>query len=224
MKEIFRDRFEGEFYYADDPYSGESNVSELECPIGWIPDWVQGTEPGINHRPEYKPRIGTSEVEFGQKCVGIHTTTSSHDGVMYQQFQVNQGSNIYAIAWAMGKGDGAHGMVVGIDPNGGVDFNSQNVVWGKWWSTDVPDWIEGAWAKIEVESIAQSNMITVFLRTTARIANSNAAHFDEFVLESEGEVLPPVTGGIQDYIDALQRDMNALQSFVDSNSIRALPV
>jgi hypothetical protein len=224
MKEIFNDGFEGEFYYADDPYEPEQNVSELECPVGWTPDWTPSTAPGINHRPEYKPRTNTPEVNFGEKCVGIHTTTSSHDGVLYRSFAVPSGLKVRATAWAMGKGDGAHGMAVGIDPTGGIDFSSPNVVWGEWWSTDVPGWIEGAWAKIGSELISFNSHITVFLRTTARIANSNAAHFDEISLAVEGEITPPITGGIQDYIDALRRDLDALQSFGDSNSIKALPV
>jgi hypothetical protein len=225
MNEIFRDGFENGFYYADDPYSGETNVSELECPDGWMPDWVQGTEPGINHRPEFKPREGTSEVQFGNKCVGIHTTSASHDGVLYRQQTVSPGKNAKVTAWAMGKGEGAHGMVVGIDPLGGTDFTAPSVEWGEWWSTDSPDWVEGSWAEIFCEVIAQSSRITVFLRTNARYANSNAAHFDEVLIESEAGVIPPpVTGGIQDYIDALQRDLDALQAFVDSSSIKALPV
>lgn len=225
MEEIFRDGFENGYYHADDPYSGENEVNELECPEGWIPDWIQGTAPGENHRPEYKPRVGTEEVQFGNKCVGIHTTSASHDGVLYRQLSVLSGATVRATAWAMGKGDGGHGMVVGIDPTGGTDFKSQNVAWGDWWSTDVPDWVEGAWAEIDCETVAESSKVTVFLRTTARYANSNAAHFDEVVIESDATPpIPPPSGGLQDHIDAIQTALDALQAYVDNNSIKALPV
>lgn len=232
MEEIFSDGFEGNFYYADDPYTGETDVSELECPEGWIPYWVQGSQPGIMVRPEYKPRVRPApEVEFGNKCVGIHTTSASHDGVLYKTLSVQSGETVKATAQAMGKGDGAHGMVLGIDPTGGTDFQSSDVVWGKWWSTDEPDWIEGAWAQIEAEAIASSSSITVYLRTNARYANSNAAHFDEVSVSVDGggTTPPPSGGGLQDYINALQADINslqtdldALQAFVDNGAIKAL--
>lgn len=228
---VFEDGFENGFYYADDPYSGDQNVSELECPDGWMPDWMQGDSPGINHRPEFKPKIRPQpEVYQGDKAVGIHTTSASHDGVLYHQFNVLIGAKIKASVYAMGKGDGDHGMVVGIDPYGSTDFkNAVNVTYGEWWSWDVPGWNEDEWRKIDCEVIAQADTVTVFLRTVARISNSNAAHFDAFSLESDQDIPipsePPLPGdGLQSYIDQVQNALNDLQSYVDETSIRALPI
>ena len=233
MTEIFRDGFEGEFYYADDPYEPDQNVSELECPVGWTPDWVESTGAGINHRPEFKPKKKPQpEVYEGQKAVGIHTTTSSHDGVLYRQFDVTPGAKIKASVFTMGKGDGEHGMSIGIDPTGGTNFKTlDGNYWGEWWSTDRGDWENGKWAQISNEVVANSNKVTVYLRTVARIANSNAGHFDNFLLESDkdGPVPPdppdpPVNGGIQDHIDAMQAVVDSLQALVDSGGIKVLPI
>ena len=233
MTEIFRDGFEGEFYYADDPYDNKQGVSELECPIGWTPDWVESTGAGINHRPEFKPKVKPMpEVYEGQQAVGIHTTQSSHDGVLYQRFSVTPGAKIKASVFAMGKGDGGHGMSIAIDPAGGTDFKSlPDNFWKAWWSTDMDSWKEGEWAQVSREVIANSSVITVFLRTVARYANNNAGHFDNFLLESDkdGPIDPPidpdpVEGGIQDHIDAMQAVIDSLQSLVDSGSIKVLPI
>ena len=236
-KMIFEDGFEGEFYYADDPYDGIPNASELECPVGWKPDWVVSTGPGINHRPEFKPKVKPQpEVFEGQKAVGIHTSDSSHDGVLYRQFQVTPGAKIRASVQAMGKGEGGHGMVVGIDPAGGTDFKTlDGNYWGEWWSTDVPDWIEGAWTSISKEVVANSSTITVFLRTTARIANSNTGHFDNFLLESDidGPIDPPTEppsdGGLLEQIEDIKTDLesamvrlDALQSTIVNGAVSAL--
>jgi hypothetical protein len=242
MTEIFRDGFEGQFYHADDHYDNKQSVSELECPIGWSPDWEVSTGPGVNHRPEYKPkdkRQGHPEVYEGQQAIGIHTTTSSHDGVLFRRFQVTPGAKIKASVWAMGKGDGSgHGMSVGIDPTGATNFKTlDGNYWGEWWGTDNGDWVNGEWRNISQEIIANSNIITVYLRTVARYANSNAAHFDSFLLESdldgpidppvdppEPPIDPPVDGGIQDHIDAIQATLDSLQDLVNSSGIRALPI
>jgi len=239
MTIIFEDGFEGAFYYADDKYSGDTDVSELECPVGWKPDWVQGTEPGINNRPEYKPKIKPQpEVYEGERAVGIHSTFSSHDGVIYRQFDVTPGAKIKASVMAMGKGDGGAGMVVGIDPTGGIDFkNLDPAYWGEWWSTDVPDWVEAAWANISKEVIANAPKITVFLRSNSRFPNNNTGHFDNFVLESDKDdpVDPPVPptppGGLVAQIQEIRTDLedaldklDVLESTIIDGAIMALPV
>jgi len=235
MTIIFEDGFEGDFYYADDPYEPKQDVSELECPVGWTPDWEQSTGAGINHRPEYKPKRkseGQPEVRTGNQAVGIHTTSASHNGVLYRQFQVAEGANIKASVWAMGKGDGGHGMVVGIDPTGGTDFlETLDSNWGEWWSTDQDDWVEGEWRQISKTVKAANNVITVYLRSQSRYANNNAGHFDDFMLESDKDEpnpdppTPPTPGtGLQGYIDSMRQTLDDMEQYIQAGKIEALPL
>lgn len=236
------DGFENGFHYANDPYSGETNVSELEVPNGWTPDWRPSTAPGVNHRPEYKPKIKGQhpEVYAGNYSLGIHTSFSSHDGVIWRQVNVGMGKKVNASAWCMSKGDGGHGMAIAIDPLGRTDFKLlPDSAWQDWWGAYEPGWEEGMWSKISAEETSTSDIVTIYLRTKADYANNNAAHFDNVEITTDGgpvdpPIEPPIeppTGGIMDYVDALQEDIDAMQAnldalkeFLDTSSIRALPV
>lgn len=215
------DSFEDGFY----PYDG---AHELECPVHWEPDWVQGTEPGVNHRPEYKPKdkeAGQPEVKDGRYAASIHTRHASHDGVLWRQFNVGAGNAFYATVYVMGKGEkGGLGMVLGADTFGQINFTHESVLWSEWWSQDVPEWEEGKWVQLKVEGVAERDTITIYLRSTAReAADLNASHFDLFALEYEGgepePPEPPVGGGIWEYLDALEE--NAYQQVALVEGARA---
>ena len=70
---------------------------------------------------------------------------------------------------------------IGIDPYGGKDYKSSNIVWGTRDSTD------HAWINPSIATTAQSNAITVFIRlenTEKNVGQTelNIIHVDKFTL------------------------------------------
>jgi len=209
---IVTDSFEDGFYAFD-------GIDELTCPMEWEPDWVDGTEPGVNHRPEYKPKKKPQEEIFdGEFSASIHTRFASHDGVLWRQFSVTPGVIVRASVYAMGKGSGGgHGMVLGIDPRGHINHTDQGVVWSDWWSQDENDWAEGKWKQVAVEIIPQSSTITVFLRSKAREkAELSAAHFDLFQMYIEDDD-PPPEGGVWEHIENIRNAVDQLEDYLKEN-------
>jgi hypothetical protein len=188
MQKVFESSFEEGFYDFE-------GISELTCPNGWTPVWVESTEAGLNHRPEYdfKDRdLGHPEVRSGRWAANFFTTFATHDGALYRRFRVGIGRGIRVSVWCMGVThdpsgiDGGHGMQIGIDPTGGTDHTAATVVYGDWWSSYMKDegWAEGVWKQVDAETVSQTEEITVFLRAKCDFkAEINASHWDDFVLE-----------------------------------------
>ncbi len=194
METIFKSSFEEGFY----DYQG---TGELTCPTGWTPKWIQGPGGGVLHRPEYDAKNrqkGQPEVRTGQYAANFFTVFATHDGCLYRKFKVKKGSYVRASVYCMnvtnsstGK-DGGHGMRIGIDPTGAEDHTALTVQYGEWWSSYMPEWREREWHKVEVETIAQADEITVFLHAKADYpADINASHWDDFKLETADAM--PVT-------------------------------
>jgi hypothetical protein len=120
-------------------------AGEVEVAKGWTPYWQDGpnTGDGYNHRPEYKPedanRYGRRRVREGNFAQKWGTVFATHKGGIYQQVNVQVGSNLTLTAWAQAwssqeddpavSKNGRYFLSVGIDPTGGTDFASPNVVW-----------------------------------------------------------------------------------------------
>lgn len=80
-------------------------------------------------------------------------------------------------------------FAVGIDPNGGIDPLSENVVWGDRWN------VYNEFHKLEVESEAQNHTVTVFIATLTRFSfKHNDAYIDDAVLEVVEEPIPENRG------------------------------
>ena len=136
--------FEGEYF--DAPPS--SRLAK-----GWDRWWVPGTQPGINHEPEFKEEyiwdnsIMVYHGDFSQKYFNNFAT---HTGGIYQGASVPEGSvvrfSIWAKAWSSDCGDpcytpqepcrpgsdntnGEYRVAIGIDPTGGTDAMAQTVEW-----------------------------------------------------------------------------------------------
>ena len=196
--------FEGGFY----DYQG---ISELTCPNGWVPRWVQGTVPGHNHRPEYDAKDkdrGQPEVRSGRFAANFFTVHATHDACLWAKFTVGAGRGVRASVWCMSVtrdkdgSDGGHGMQIGIDPTGGTDHTAESVLYGDWWSSymrDVQDWGDRAWQErvwhqVTVDAVSQGDEITVFLHAKCDFpVDINASHWDDLVLEvgRPDEVKPP---------------------------------
>jgi hypothetical protein len=199
MDTFFQSSFEEGF--AD--YKG---IGELTCPKGWTPGWVQGSKPGVLHRPEYDAKDaekGQPEVRTGRFAANFFTTHATHDACLYRKFKVGKDTGVRASVWCMNVSheddlvtDGGHGMRIGIDPTGGTDHTSLSVLYGPWWSSYMKEfgWEERKWRRVAVDAIAEADEITVFLHARADWAvDINASHWDDFELEvgDADEVSPP---------------------------------
>ena len=191
MTEI-RDGFEGGFYL----YNG---VNELECPNGWAPVWSHDPEDGVLDQPEYKP-AGTAQIRNGEGAAAIHSRYTTLDGALYRTFEAKAVGAVSASVWMLKTEDGmGHGMRIGIDPAGGNDHTSSAIVWSDWYSQNSDDYEQDAWRERSVEAIAQSNLVTVFLRSKADFAaNSTNAHFDDVLFSAEPPEppTPPAEGDV----------------------------
>jgi len=163
-------------------------------------------------------------VHGGEKGMLLFTFFRKHDAGFLQQVQVQPGTRLeleaYAHAWSNSK-DGKHpddarwsegagynaGFAyaggdalsddwrnftfwVGIDPTGGTNPRASTVVWGRGVH------IYNAYAQVPpVEAIAQSDIVTVFLRSkTLWPFKHNDAYWDTVLLKAIDEAPPPVSG------------------------------
>ncbi|MFQ5858516.1 MAG: lamin tail domain-containing protein, partial [Anaerolineae bacterium] len=186
--------FEGE--YLDAPPS--SRMAE-----GWSRWWVPGTQPGINHEPEFKeewiwaPSIMVHQGDFAQKYFNNFAT---HTGGIYQRVTVPEGSvvrfSIWARVWSSDcddpcytplepchpeKNDNSNGeyrVAIGIDPMGGTEAMADTVEW----MPLVEHYDE--WFQMEITTTAQAGAVTVFTQGTAKwpVAN-NFSFWDDARLE-----------------------------------------
>lgn len=164
----------------------------------WEPFWQEGPfqEEGYNRRPEYQPedasRFGRRRVRegnFAQKWFSVYAT---HHGGIYQRIRVVPQSLVTVRAWAQAwssSGDdpsvsvgGNYQLSVGIDPTGGTDWNSPNVVWSP--RSNVLD----QWVELSVQARAQGDTVTIYLRGDAEFRlKHNDAYFDDVCVT----VVPP---------------------------------
>ena len=165
-------------YYPGTP------IGEVQVAHGWFGWWLQpdldpqhpsaGGNPSW-HRPEWREAncgpVCANRVRSGNDAQKYFTFFSVHDAGMYQQVSgITPGTllrfSIYMQAWSTDNDYGPSnfvqhmGMRVGIDPFGGTDAFSPNVVWST--SFDTFD----AWGLYTIEAAAQSNAVTVFTRST----------------------------------------------------------
>lgn len=186
--------FEGE--YLDAPPSSR-------LATGWNRWWIQGTQPGINHEPEYKEEyiwansIMVYHGDFAQKYFNNFAT---HTGGIYQRVPVPVGSvvrfSIWVRVWSSDCSDpcytplepcrpdvsnnsnGEYRVAIGIDPTGGTDGMAESVEW-----TPLVERYD-EWFKLEITTTAQAGAVTVFTQGTAKwpVAN-NFSFWDDARLE-----------------------------------------
>ncbi|MEA3407196.1 MAG: SdrD B-like domain-containing protein [Chloroflexota bacterium] len=171
-------------------FSMRGGAPEVSVANGWHPFWKEGPrqEEGYNHRPEFKPedaaRFGYERVREGNWGQKMFTTYATHHAGILQQIGVPQGSVVSLSAWAQAwsstednpdrsKG-GKYYLSVGIDPTGGTDFTSGNVVWSER-NTTLDQWVQ-----LKVQARAQAGTVTVFLRGDVEWpVKHNDAYFDD---------------------------------------------
>jgi len=177
-------------------------AGEVEVAQGWNPWWQDGpfAEDGMNRRPEYKPedaaRFGTRRVREGNWAQKWGNTYATHHAGVYQQVSVPANSLVTLTAWAQSWSSneddpsksvgGQYALSVGIDPTGGTDWASPNVVWSPQNGT------MDAWVQISVQARSQGGTVTIYLRGDAEWRTKhNDAYFDDICLTYAAPTKPP---------------------------------
>jgi len=211
---IFYDGFETGFYDQD-------GIPELTIPVDWHLAWVGGDY----SRPEADEKLNKPEHHSGVNAVSIQTTNGhKHKAVLYRRFAVEPGKIYRASVWAMGlthtAGDSGAGMRVGIDPFGLVVGWQEDGAedWGQWYDQyhknpdDPIPWIDGKWVQLSCTAKAESDWITVFLWTSCDYKRGAMAHFDDFLLEVEGDPDQPQPQPDDTIVEQLRRIADAQEA------------
>lgn len=198
---IFNPSFEGTYTGYKMPPPGHqdcgggngTDCSRAQMAPGWHPWWraAPRTEVWMNIMPEYKPSLPHEtppRVRSGGKSQHYFSFWSTHEGGAYQQVAaVPSGRYCFSAwghAWSSRKtlpgyvsDPNDHGELyqkVGIDPTGGTDWQSSNIIW-----SDARMQYD-QFGLFSVEAIAQANTITVFLHSRPNIpVKHNDVYWDD---------------------------------------------
>ena len=202
----------------------ERGVGEVTVANGWQAWWVQGSEEqtseGYLRQPKYKPEdawVSTMRrVHSGRFSQKYFNSYSTHIGGIYQQVAVAKGSkatfSIWVQVWSSTEPDvnycegfGNYAVSAGIDPYGGTDGNSGNIVW----SDSVMSCNQ--WVHLSVSTVAQADEVTVFTRGAPEFrVQFNDSYWDDAVLTAVAPTPRPTnTPGLEGKIAfASDRDGN----------------
>ena len=183
--------FEGEFNDLDgaDP----RNVAE-----GWTP-WHVGrssSSPSFaNHDPNYDEETDRIRLDEAGSAQKYFTNFATHHGGIYQVVESAVSGaayrfSIYAHVWSSSFEDADYSedpgdvvVRVGIDPNGGTDGESADIVW-----STAATFFYDAYRQYAVIATAASSTITVFVESTVGAPRANNyIYLDDAVLEAAGE-------------------------------------
>jgi hypothetical protein len=177
----------------------------------WLPWWQQqtGNDEDWQHRmPEFKPAAPfKNRIHSGGNAQQLFTYYGTHVGGVYQRVKgITVGARlrftIWGQAWAgksddpnKSEGGGPMHMRVGIDPTGGTDPLSGNVVWS---SEQNP---LDTWVQFAVEATAKSGTITVFTYSAPEYPTKhNDAYWDDGSLTTVAPPPPPPTNTPRPYV------------------------
>jgi len=167
------------------------DIGELWVANDWMP-WWSGDD-----RPEYKDasvQIDARRVRSGQHAQQWFNNWRAHTAGIYQRVEgVPVGAEVWFEAWVQcwssgqkdpRHSDGRYRMRIGIDPYGGIDPESTDVVWSGGGDAVQP---YDAYERLEVHCPARSDRVTVFVWGQAEWAlRNNNAYVDDCRLWVEG--------------------------------------
>ena len=186
---------------ANPSFEGGSHSTSLSSWVGdgWTPWFVQGNRQGFNHEPEFGILTGREgQSHEGWRAQRWFNNYATHDAGIMQRVAVSPGSNvkfsIWALSWSaqqdqFGISEGKYRKWVGIDPTGGTDPMSPQVVWSP--VNEVMD----QWVKLEIETSAKGSAVTAFVRGQPEWPlkhNNNIV--DDAVLTQEAVATPTPSG------------------------------
>ncbi len=164
------------------------------CPDGvaytWQPFWIDGN---VSYARD------SSVKKTGSYSQKVYTGWEPHIGGLYRQVYANPGYDYTFSVWTYRDDPwGNNGNIneetwVGIDPTGGVDPTSQNIVW----STSESSW--HTWTQQTVSAISQSTRITLFMKNQAHYGGEMmAAYYDNATISSVATAKGSVAGNVTD--------------------------
>jgi LysM repeat protein len=196
-------------------YFPNTPIDEVQVAHGWLAWWLEPDQdpfhpsqcPGQSctawHRPEYREAncgdVCANRVRSGSNSQKYFTFYSVHDAGMYQQVGgIASGArvrfSIYMQGWSSSTDDATSvnpspmGMRVGIDPFGGTNPYSANVIWTAPFDT------YDAWGLYTIEAVARNSVVTVFTRSNPTWGvPHNDIYLDDASLVVVGAA--PATGG-----------------------------
>lgn len=189
--------FEGDFVELEG--TQPRNVAD-----GWTPWHVAATDSSpsfANHDPNYDEETDRIRLEEEGSAQKYFTLFATHQGGIYQEVDsVTSGTayrfSIYAHVWSSSFEDadvsedpGAVVVRVGIDPNGGTDGASEDIIW-----STAATFFYDAYRQYAVIATAENTTITVFVESTVREPRANNyIYLDDAVLEAAGETASDAT-------------------------------
>ena len=139
---------------------------------GWT-SW--GSVDGVQASPWFFGVMGSDGASF----LGTAVNCGAKDGGVYQSVSTGVGATATVQAWTLTHRDGvaAIGNRIGIDPWGGTDPRSANIIWS------APLETGGQWQLLTLTARAESDRLTVFLEHDQDAANPwNVSAFDSVQL------------------------------------------
>lgn len=181
----FESPFGKQCCHTEPDFPSNALIDEVQVPQGWMGWWrqpdsapqylsrcdVKDAPPNCIafHRPEWREAAPYADrIRTGLNAQKYFTFWSIHEAGMYQRVtNVRAGQKlrftVYMMAWSTDKaevlvsvGQQTMNLKVGIDPYGGADPFSPNIVWSK--AGDSYD----VYGQFSVEAVAQKNAVTVF--------------------------------------------------------------
>lgn len=184
----------------------EGNFIELEgdeprkVAESWTPWHVAptGSSPSFaNHDPNYDEETDRIRLDEDGKAQKYFTLFATHQGGVYQKVDsLTSGTtyrfSVYAYVWSSSFEDtevsedpGDVVVRVGIDPNGGTDGESDDIVW-----STAATFFYDAYRQYAVIATAESASVTVFVESTVGEPRANNyIYLDDAVLEVASETV-----------------------------------
>lgn len=184
----------------EQPYSTVDGDPPREVAQGWVP-WHVPAPPGspsfFNRQPEYYPTApDTARIRSGSDAQQVLSFFAVHTGGVFQRVTgITPGAtlqfSVYAYIWSTtfdepdkSEEDGDVVVDVGIDPTGGTDGRSANIIWSN--SVETPDSYD-TYKQYTVSTTAQGSAVTVFIRTQAGVpVKHNNIYLDDASLTASG--------------------------------------
>jgi LysM repeat protein len=179
-------------------YVAINGDGSLRVAPNWQP-WSlpPGSTSSINARPEYKP-APTSRIRSGSAAQEYNTFFATHTGGVYQRVPVAPNTelrfSIFVYVWSSGSfanpdiSDDPNDVIVnvGIDPMGGTDGASSNIIWSS--NAEFYD----QYRELSVTATSRSTAVTVFVKSAPQgfVGTSNV-YLDDAALAPLGQAPTP---------------------------------
>ncbi len=182
-------------------YSTWSNYMTAQTAPDWNPWWQSAEDDDLSWRlrmPEWKPASPwRNRIHSGDNAQQYFTFYGTHVAGVYQRAAVDPGDRLRFTIWVqvwssayddanISEADGQLDVWVGIDPTGGTDPFSGDIVWS------LPKRQYDEWFLMSVEATAAANQATVYVRSEPQYpVKHNDVYIDDALLVVIGQEEPP---------------------------------